>query len=364
MVSCPVMKKYLRYKAGSGILSLILEEGLRPDRIRVLAGPAGGPKWFVSVGFDRSLMKTGFLEQNGKRVLLAGSSAGAWRCLAMACLNPLEAYEKLRIAYSRNIFTAQHTPVDVSKALRGNVNDFISDADVAHILNHPSFDLAIHTVRSRGPAASENQRIQGLGILSAALANAITPRGLSPFFERCVFYSGPRAPEFINNFHGIAVPLTPDNLRAVALATGSLPYIISGVKDVAGAPKGTYRDGGVTDYQLNQDYRPSDAGITVFFHYQDRIVPGWFDKLLHWRKPPKGSLDRVLQIYPGEDFLRMLPGGKLPDRNDFVEFVNDPAERIRRWDEVSRLSDILGDEFLDAVHSNKIRQLVKPIEDY
>ena len=57
----------------------------------------------------------------------------------------------------------------------------------------------------------------------------------------------------------------------------------------------------------------------------------------------------------------MLPDSRLPDRTDFTIFVNDPMERIRRWDEVSRLSEILGDEFLEAVESNRIRELVRPI---
>ena len=57
----------------------------------------------------------------------------------------------------------------------------------------------------------------------------------------------------------------------------------------------------------------------------------------------------------------MLPDSRLPNRTDFTIFVNDPMERIRRWDEVSRLSEILGDEFLEAVESNRIRELVRPI---
>ena len=115
------------------------------------------------------------------------------------------------------------------------------------------------------------------------------------------------------------------------------------------------------DYQLNQDYDPPEGMIALFFHYQERVVPGWFDKVLSWRRPPKDSLRQVLQVYPGADFVKMLPDGRLPDRNDFTIFVNDPSERIRRWDEVSRLSEILGEEFLEAVESNQIRELVRPL---
>ena len=111
-----ISMSYLNYRAGSSILPLIRDEGLRPERIRVLVGPAGGPKWFVSVGFDRAIIKSRFLEKSG-RVLLAGASAGAWRCLTMACSDPLDAHERLRIAYSRNVFTAEDTPATIARLL-------------------------------------------------------------------------------------------------------------------------------------------------------------------------------------------------------------------------------------------------------
>jgi hypothetical protein len=355
------MKNYLRYRAGSGILDRIRQEGLKPERIRVLAGPAGGPKWFVSVGFDKALMQSRLLERNGGRVLLAGSSAGAWRCLAMACVDPLAAYEKLRLAYSRNVFTSADTPVTVAAALKRNVEAFIGENDVAHILDHPVYDLAVHTVRAKGPAGSENKKIQGAALLAAMLANAVSNTGMSLFFDRVVFFSGPRDPEFVSSFKGAAVRLNAHNLRMAALATGSLPYIVSGVQGITSAPPGVYRDGGLIDYQLNQDYHPTDDGLTLFFHYQERIVPGWFDKKLSWKTPPPGSLDRVLHVYPGPDFVALLPGGQLPDRNDFITFVDNPSERIRRWDEASRLSDILGEEFLEAIESGRISRLVQPM---
>jgi hypothetical protein len=355
------MKTYLEYKAGRAILEMIRQEGLKPEMMRVLSGPAGGPKWFVSVGFDKALIKSDFLARGRNRVLLVGASAGAWRCLAMACRNPMSAYENLRIAYSRNIFTVRDTPLTVRAALERNVRDFIKETDISYILEHPVYDVAVHAVRGKGPAASGNRTIEGSALLVAAAMNAISPVGMNAFFERVVFFSAQEAPSFLNSFRGTAVRLNTENLRMAALATGSLPYVVSGVENIPGAPPGVYRDGGLIDYQLNQNYDPPRGTITLFFHYQERVVPGWFDKHLRWRKPPKGALDQVLQVYPGPDFVKMLPDKRLPDRNDFAIFVNDPAERIRRWDEVSRLSEILGEEFLEAVDSNRIRELVRPL---
>jgi hypothetical protein len=44
-----------------------------------------------------------------------------------------------------------------------------------------------------------------------------------------------------------------------------------------------------------------------------------------------------------------------------VLFMDDPAERIRRWDEVSELSECLGQQFMEDVDSGKIRDLVQPV---
>jgi hypothetical protein len=355
-------KRFVRFKAGTSVLGMIREEGLAPHRIRVFAGPAGGPKWFVSVGFDRGLMTSHFLERGGRRVLLAGSSAGAWRCLALMTKDPLAAYERLRIAYSRNSFTAADTPATIGAKLHDNVKAFLGAEDIPFLLNHPTYDVAIHTVRSRGLAAARTPSVQGAALVMAAALNAVTSHAMDLVFERVVFFAGPHEPSFVQNaFNGRAVRLTADNLDMAALATGSLPYIVAGVRDIPAAPRGVYRDGGVLDYQLNQDYCPGTDGLTLFFHYQERIVPGWFDKPLSWRKPSARALERVLQVYPAEDFMKLLPDCRLPDREDFTTFAHDPAERIRRWDKVSELSSIVWEEFIDAVESKRIRELVEPL---
>lgn len=357
-----LMKHYLGYKAGPAILSMVRDEGLTPQRVRVFAGPAGGPKWFVSVGFDRAMIRERWLADTDRRVLLVGSSAGAWRCLAMACRDPLDAYERLRISYSRNTFTAADTPVTVAAALKKNVEDFLREEDAPYILNHPSFDVAVHAVRGRGPGASDGKWLQGSALLLAALCNAVSRRGTELFFQRMLFYSGDQVPRFVaSSFSGRTVPLTRENLPGAALATGSLPYVVAGVRGIPAAPEGTYRDGGLVDYQLNQNYVPGKEALTLFFHYQERIVPGWFDKPLAWRRPRQDALDRLFEVFPLPEFVKLLPDGRIPDRNDFRLFVHDPAERIRRWDKVSELSEILGEEFLNDVASGRIRDLVRPL---
>ena len=135
------MGTYLHYKAGSGIIDLIRSEGLRPERVKVFAAAAGGPKWFVCVGFDRALIRNRFLEHKNSPVLLAGASAGAWRCLAIAARQPLEAYELLRLGYSRNVFTRKDTPNTISEAFKKNVYAYLTDEEITHLLNNKQFHL-------------------------------------------------------------------------------------------------------------------------------------------------------------------------------------------------------------------------------
>ena len=156
-------------------------------------------------------------------------------------------------------------------------------------------------------------------------------------------------PDFVSSdLKDLAYKMNNKNLKEIALATGSLPYFIEGVSGIFGEQEGVYRDGGLMNYQLNEDYRPGE-GLTLFFHYQERIVPGWFDKKLTWKKPASKSLDRVLQIFPSATFIKMLPDGRIPDRTDFVTYVNDPKERIQRWDQVSETSQLLAEDFMESV---------------
>ena len=42
-------------------------------------------------------------------------------------------------------------------------------------------------------------------------------------------------------------------------------------------------------------------------------------------------------------------------------FANDPEERIRRWDQVCQLSELLAEDFMESVESGQIRDRVEPL---
>ena len=136
---------------------------------------------------------------------------------------------------------------------------------------------------------------------------------------------------------------------------------VGGVRDIFGAPDGIYRDGGFLDYHINQDYTTRNDGLTLFFHHQERIIPGWMDKKLKRRRPPEKYLDSVVMVYPSETFIAGLPDGRIPDRGDFETFANDPAVRIANWRRTVELAAPLGDEFLEMIASGRLKDVVEKL---
>ena len=72
-------------------------------------------------------------------------------------------------------------------------------------------------------------------------------------------------------------------------------------------------------------------------------------------------LANVLQVFPTPAFVAGLPGARIPDRDDFKLFTDNPDERIRRWQIVVRESDRLGEQLLHDLRSGSIPELVERI---
>jgi len=180
------------------------------------------------------------------------------------------------------------TPETLLDSMRTLLDAYIEDDAVPFALAHRQYRLAVTTARAKNFAASEISFIQRLGVGSAWLFNALNPDYLRLLFERVVFYSGALPPRFClrQDFCGKTIPLDSTNFKAAILASGAIPVVIAGVRDIYGAPRGAYRDGGVFDYHLNHEYTSREGEVTLFFNHMERIVPGWFDKGLKSRRPP------------------------------------------------------------------------------
>jgi hypothetical protein len=350
------------FHAGKKALSIIRDKGLSREDVRVIAGAAGGPKWLVLNHLDRVLFSS-WLKDRVNPLYFLGSSIGSWRFAAGSRKRPLEAIENFQEAYIHQRYESKPTAERVSTESLGIMNRFIDDAAIEEILCHPVFRLSFMAVRCRHILSSDRRAFLLAGLVAAFFFNAAGRGKLKFFFERVLFHHPLEAPPFLDmsGFPIQKIPLTGENFKPALLASGSIPLVMMGVKNIPGAFPGTYRDGGILDYHLDIDFLGGDEGLVLYPHYSDRIIPGWFDKKLQYRRPSSRNMERVLMISPSKDFVERLPLGKIPDRDDFYLFRGRDRDRFSYWLSVVNESKRIGDAFFDAVESGCIRELVRPM---
>jgi len=355
-------RQNIRIRAGRRAYDLIRAGDFSLDRIATYFGPAGGPRWLVASGFDLALLREGLL---GRRqpIWLVGASAGAWRFAAWLQPEAEKSYRALMEAYINATYGRNDTPATILQSLMAIVDSYIDDDALSFALACKPYRLAILTSRMKHLTASERPWLQKLGFMLGFTANVLHPELIHRFAERTVFYNGVQPPDFCawKGFRGQCFPLSEVNFKAAVVASGAIPIAVTGVRDIFGAPDGVYRDGGLIDYHINQDYRTRNGGLTLFFHHQQRIIPGWMDKKLDKRRPPDAFLDSVVMVYPSEGFVESLPDGRIPDRGDFETFIEDPATRIANWRRTVELSAPLGEEFLEMIASGSLKDTVEKL---
>ena len=349
-------------RAGENVYEVIQDGGFDFDRVTTYVGAASGPRWLIASGFDLSLLENEVLGNN-LPVVLAGSSAGAMRFAAWVHPEPEKSYRRLIDAYISINFTRKDKPGEILQSLRELIDSYIDDEAIPFALAGRRYRLAIITARAKKLASSDVKWLQMLAIGTGFFFSAVNRRLIHKFFQRVVFHNSPIPPPFCldNDFRGQAIALNKVNFKHALLASSAIPLAVAGVRNIYGAPNGTYRDGGLTDYQLNQKYAGEDGAITLMFNHQKRIIPAWLDKGLKFRRPQERYLKDLLMVYPSDDFMRKLPYGRVPDRGDFKRYVNNPSGRMRTWRQAVETSKHLGEEFLELVESGKLRDVVKKV---
>ena len=354
----------IKILAGEQAFEKIRSEGLPQQSVQMLVGASGGPKWFVLSGLDKALMGEYFRGRTAALNLL-GTSSGCWRLSCYAQSNSLAAHANFESGYLYTEYSDNPQAEEISAKARDLVTSMVPEEGVQQILDNPVFRLNLIAVRSHGLGASEVKPLQMAGMGMAAVANAIGRKHLSLFFTRTLFshptYANPPWPQFYHadDLPTERVPLTKANLLDAIMASGSIPIVMESVSNIAGAPKGYYRDGGITDYHFDMRFHEGE-GLVLYPHFYTHMVPGWFDKMLRHRKPAWENTANVVLVSPSPAFVERLPYQKIPDRNDFARFTYD--ERVRYWQRVIDESKRLGDDFLELVESGKIRQAVERLD--
>lgn len=327
--------------AGREAARQLREHGWQPELFSLLLGASGGPKWLVLAELDRYLFGE-FLGRSSAPLTALGSSVGAWRHACLVQHDPGAAIDRFAHAYLEQRYSAKPAPAEISRVGLDMLDQLLGGGGVGQLLEHPRIRTAIVTARGRGANASAHGAPLAAGMGVAALGNGLDRRLLQGAFQRVLFHTDtPPTGLPLHGFSTRHVALSAANARAALHATGSIPFVLAGERDIPGAPRGQYWDGGIIDYHF--DLRACTAsGLILFPHFRADITPGWFDKFLPWRRLHPRQIDRLVLLCPSRHFVASLPGGKIPDRTDFTRF--DERTRRQHWHTCIMRSAALADE--------------------
>lgn len=327
-------EEVLVVRAGARARRHLREQGLSPAHIAAIPAAAGGPKGLALLALDRFLFGHWFKGEKFQP-LLVGASIGAWRMACAAQPDPVAALDRLADAYTAQHYPPKPTPHDVSRECERIVLEVLGHAPQL------SERLCVITSRSRGLL---HDRYSGPRFAAAALANAAARRHLAPFFERIVFSGAPLPWDPFDGFGLARVALSDANRAQALLASGTIPLLAEPVRDIPGSARGLYWDGGIVDYHVFWPWNTL-PGLVLYPHFIDSIVPGWLDKSLPWRRARGVRLDNLVLLAPSAAFRSRLPGGRLPERQDFYRFGVDHAARIGAWKRAMRECELLAEAF-------------------
>lgn len=343
--------------AGKTAREKIKQEGFHQDLFTSFLGASGGPKWFTLYGLDKYIFGE-FFKNRTQELNVIGSSAGAFRAACFAQNDPVAAIERLAKYYAATVYSDKPSPEEISRTGVTLLAKVFGPTGAQEIIDNPIFKAHFVVAKSNGLVKFENKFLQMSGLLNSYIKNRISRKLLNKTYERFIFQS-PKSTISLkdeHNFSTHSVDLTLENINDALLASGSIPLVMQGVKDISGAPKGMYRDGGIIDYHFDVEIENSD-GLTLYPHFNSAPKAGWFDKSLNRQVNPK-HYDNVVMVVPSDEFVNSLPYRKIPDREDFTKLTAD--ERITYWHKVLEETEKLAtcfDSFLKEQDTSKIMSL-------
>ena len=360
--------------AGKNALKIIQEQGFKQELFTNFLGASGGPKWFTLFGLDKYLFGD-FFKERSTALNLIGSSAGAFRAAALTQLKPVQAIERLAYTYANTVYSNKPNPQEISNQAVFIVDQLFGESGASEVINNNIFRAHFLVAKCNGLTSFDNKIMQGAGLINSMLLNKIDRKLLSKQYQRYIFQH-PSSNLVIKdpyNFSNFYQTLTPDNIKSAVLASGSIPMVMTGIKNINGSNKGTYRDGGIIDYhfdfslannnsdkQRNHEHTLKRAatgikpGLTLYPHFSSEPKAGWFDKS-STRKVLASSYEDTVLLAPSQKFIKSLPYGKIPDRTDFTKL--DAPTRIKYWLKVLAETDKLAQCFNEFVMKQDIAMI-------
>ncbi|MCW8877304.1 MAG: hypothetical protein OQK51_09600 [Kangiellaceae bacterium] len=347
--------------AGQTALNKIRQNGFKAEQFEVMAGASGGPKWFTLFGLDCYLFGE-FFNNRTQPIRTIGSSAGSWRMACLAQEDPVGAIKRLAHYYSRETYSAKPDVHEISDKAIQMLDKVLGTTGEAEIANSQLVQSHFIVARAKGLNRSENKAVQLAGLITAAATNAWSRQKIRNHFERFIFYTN--NPNFSHSYFQFDdlptqyIPLTSQNIHQVLMASGSIPLVLRGIRDIPGAPHGIYRDGGIIDYHLDLNFQTDK--LVLYPHFFPILKPGWFDKKIKSRKAAIANYHNVVLITPSQRHVASLPYGKISDRTDFEKM--DEKTRLKYWQTVLDKSHQMAKDFHQIINSEESLANIHPIE--
>jgi len=345
----------LQILAGKKALAEIKQHGLRPERIKLMVGASGGPKWLMLSRIDQYLSEHFFPKAN-QPISLLGSSIGSWRMACYAQKEPLKIFKEFEDLYANQRYSDDLNPKEISIYIEKVLSQLFTKERAEYVVSNPLRKLHIVAVRNRKLLNGRSKLAQGFGLLTAATGNLFSTKIVEALYPRVIISpEESSAPYFIDPE---TIKLKVENLSQSLVASGAIPMVMEPTK-VCGGKDRWYWDGGLVDYHFSGPFNVED-GLVFYPHFFPKIIPGWLDKAIPWRKAKAENYDNVVMLTPSEGFIASLPYGKIPDRKDFDYLSN--KDRESYWHTVLEATNELVNDLHAALEKDGARSAVQPIE--
>lgn len=350
----------LSIRAGHLALRHLQQHGLDPAAIGTLPGAAGGPKALGLTGLDQAVFS--WLATAPRVRELVGASIGGWR---MACAmqdDPTQAFARLAACYTETQFSMTDRSL-VTQQTQAMLHQILSQQDLNQLLNHPHYRLSLLLTQTHGLLKHDAMLPLTGGLIAAVALNTLSRPLLRHLFTRVICHDPRSALHFMpqDPIPTVQCTLNASNLVAALMGSAAIPGVIL-ASHLAELPNATLRDGGLSDYHLDLPFANAND-LTLYPHFSERMVPGWFDKFLPWRHADAARQARTILIAPTRAYLEHLPQGKLPNRSDFKSFAGHDQQRRQYWRQATAESQRLGDAFCELVASGRIAAVARPLFD-
>jgi len=340
--------------AGKQAREEIQQQGLLPERIKLMVGASGGPKWLMLSRLDQYISQ--HLLSKSQPLSLIGSSIGAWRMACYAKQDPHASFQEFERLYLEQTYSTPITPKAVTVYVEQVLNTLFDDNAALEVVNNATRKLHVVAVRNRRLLSSSHSVVQALSLFTAAAGNVLSPKIVEALYPRVLISQDSSHEPY--GFKPETIALTGQNLTQALTASGAIPVVLEPTK-IHGGKDRLHWDGGMVDYHFSGPFNVDD-GLVFYPHFFPKITPGWFDKGLPWRKVKAKNYSNVVMLTPSKEFIANLPFGKIPDRKDFENLSNE--DRLSYWQTVLTATDKLVDEFHEMMQKDGGASAVKPIE--